>query len=105
MTRYSRNEPEAEEVEGTQQADAVWFLIILGIIAYTSQPYRRLWPKSRHLSLHARLHALVLVPFIRLIGDGAKMTGYPVGLWLRGQHRFASPLFNTRSSTNRLLDT
>jgi glycosyltransferase involved in cell wall biosynthesis len=61
--------------------------LLSGIAAYTSGPYRRLarlwhaWPASE------RLKAAALVPVIRLVGDVAKMLGYPVGLWWRWRHR------------------
>ncbi|ACL24681.1 glycosyltransferase [Chloroflexus aggregans] len=61
-------------------------LIGLGVAAYTRGPYRRLWPKLRGRPLGERLFALALVPLIRLVGDVAKMVGYPVGLWRRLQH-------------------
>ncbi len=54
-------------------------LLALGGAAYTQAPYRRLW---RHLAGHPlqeRLRALALLPLIRLVGDLAKMAGYPVG--------------------------
>jgi hypothetical protein len=35
------------------------------------------------LSLRERIIAMALVPFIRLLGDVAKMAGYPVGIWWR----------------------
>lgn len=61
-------------------------LLALGAAGYTRGPYRRLWPRLHGHSTAARLTALSLVPVIRLVGDLAKMVGYPLGL-LR---RFAS---------------
>ena len=41
----------------------------------------------------ARLQALAWVPIIRLVGDGAKMVGYPVGVvWRLRRRRFAHAL-------------
>ena len=61
----------------------IGFLIGLGVAAYTRGPYRRLWVRLRGRSVGEQLLALILVPFIRLAGDLAKMIGYPVGVWQR----------------------
>jgi hypothetical protein len=53
------------------------WLLPLGIAAYTRKPYRRL------LSQGVSLEGVALVPVIRLVGDVAKMLGYPVGVWWR----------------------
>ncbi len=55
-------------------------LMLAGGAAYTRGPYRRLWPQTTTLTLGARLSTLALVPLIRLVGDWAKMVGYPVGV-------------------------
>jgi glycosyltransferase involved in cell wall biosynthesis len=57
-------------------------LLPLGIAVYTRAPYRRLWRQSRQLSAPRRAFVLTLPPLVRLVGDCAKMLGYPVG-WLR----------------------
>jgi glycosyltransferase involved in cell wall biosynthesis len=54
-------------------------LLLVGGFIYTRAPYRRLWSRSRSLPWQQRLAALALVPLIRLVGDCAKMAGYPVG--------------------------
>ena len=41
-------------------------------------------------SFSERLQAALLVPIIRVVGDVAKMVGYPVGLWWRWQNRATS---------------
>ncbi len=70
----------------------VALLGILGTIAYTRAPYRRLMPQLRQLRQQQpipRTHwvnALLLVPVIRVVGDLAKMLGYPRGRWLRHTH-------------------
>ena len=64
-----------------------WFLVLLGICAYTRRPYVRLWPHLRGLSLTQAVYACTLVPVIRLVGDVAKMLGYPVGIWWRLRRR------------------
>ncbi|MBI5878260.1 MAG: glycosyltransferase [Chloroflexi bacterium] len=60
-----------------------WLALALGVAAYTRAPYRRLAPHLGRLGPGARLYALVMVPVIRVVGDLAKMIGYPVGVWWR----------------------
>jgi glycosyltransferase involved in cell wall biosynthesis len=66
-----------------QRWNPVLLLLVPGVAYHTYQPYRRLWPRVQHLSLREQVAALALVPLIRLLGDGAKMLGYPVGIWRR----------------------
>ena len=60
-------------------------LVGLGGLAYCRRPVQRLWPYLRERSPGERVRALALVPLIRLIGDVAKMAGYPVGLVWRAR--------------------
>ncbi len=76
---------------GTLWAMAAWprarlpglALLGLGAAGYTRGPYRRLWRRLAGRGPAARACAMALVPIIRLVGDVAKMAGYPVGLRLR----------------------
>jgi hypothetical protein len=61
----------------------LWGLGLVAGLAYIRLPVRRLWPHLAQRSGLERLYALALIPLIRLIGDGAKMMGYPVGVWWR----------------------
>jgi glycosyltransferase involved in cell wall biosynthesis len=61
-------------------SSARW-LLLAGLAAYTRRPYQRL--ALRGLPSTHMLVALALVPVIRLVGDVAKMLGYPVGVWWR----------------------
>ncbi len=61
----------------------LFLLLLPGMVYHTYRPYQRLWPKLQRMSRRDQLMALALVPFIRLVGDCAKMAGYPVGLWRR----------------------
>jgi glycosyltransferase involved in cell wall biosynthesis len=63
-----------------------WLALLAGLAAYTATPYRRLWPMLAPFGLLDRLKALLLVPVIRMLGDLAKMSGYPVGLVWRWRH-------------------
>jgi glycosyltransferase involved in cell wall biosynthesis len=59
-----------------------WLLGLAGTTAYCRRPVQRLWPDTYGWRPPDRIRALALVPIIRLVGDVAKMIGYPVGvLW------------------------
>jgi glycosyltransferase involved in cell wall biosynthesis len=58
-------------------------LLVLGAAAYTRRPYQRLAPLLAGQPSRAVVSAVMLVPIIRLVGDLAKMLGYPVGLTWR----------------------
>jgi glycosyltransferase involved in cell wall biosynthesis len=61
-----------------------WLALAAGLAVYTATPYRRLWPMLAGYGLAERLAAVLLVPVIRVVGDVAKMLGYPLGLvWRR----------------------
>ena len=60
---------------------AIWMLGVLAELAYLRRPLiraNRLWGS---LSPMQRSNVILLLPIIRLVGDMAKMLGYPVGLW------------------------
>jgi glycosyltransferase involved in cell wall biosynthesis len=63
-----------------------WLALAAGLGAYTATPYRRLGPHLAGYGLFGRLKAVLLVPVIRVVGDMAKMLGYPVGLLWRWRH-------------------
>jgi hypothetical protein len=61
-----------------------WLLMALGIGVYSRRPAVRLWESTWGWRPPSRLRAFTLIPIIRLVGDVAKMLGYPVGLvWRR----------------------
>ncbi|MFN8537543.1 MAG: glycosyltransferase [Thermomicrobiales bacterium] len=60
-----------------------WLLLLPAAGAYVRRPYARLLPALKPLAGRDQARALLLVPLIRAVGDGAKMAGYPVGLWWR----------------------
>jgi glycosyltransferase involved in cell wall biosynthesis len=72
---------------------ATWLLapLVLGALAYTRTPYRRL---GRRLAGHSPIdtvRAVVLVPVLRLAGDVGKMLGYPVGVAWRLRRGMSAP--------------
>ncbi len=60
-----------------------WGLFLLGGALYARRPAQRLQPLLRGHSTREKLVALATIPLIRLVGDLAKMIGYPVGVWWR----------------------
>ncbi len=62
-----------------------WWLMALGLGAfiYCRTPYRRLMSYVPRMNVSERWCATALVPIIRVVGDVAKMVGYPVGVWWR----------------------
>ena len=64
----------------------LWALFLPGAAVYLRPPYRRLPVVLRQAgfaSAGAWLYAAALVPVIRVVGDVAKMAGYPSGVWWR----------------------
>ena len=61
-----------------------WVLAaVLACVGHLRAPYRRLQAALPRLSWGQRAQTLAWVPIIRVVGDGAKMAGYPVGCWWR----------------------
>ncbi len=59
-----------------------WLLFLAGGAIMFWTPYKRLWPMIKSYSLADKIKAILWVPIIRVMGDVAKMVGYPVGvLW------------------------
>jgi glycosyltransferase involved in cell wall biosynthesis len=63
-----------------------WLLFLLGVGVYSRRPAERLWESTWGWRPPARLRAFALIPIIRLVGDVAKMLGYPAGLIWRRQN-------------------
>jgi hypothetical protein len=60
---------------------------MVGVAVYTRRPYLRLLAQVRPLTPVQAGQAALLVPWLRLVGDVAKMLGYPAGLLWRWRHR------------------
>lgn len=66
-----------------------WLLYLPGAAVYLAQPYRRLPQVLRRAGMSSPstiLKTALLIPIIRVVGDVAKMLGYPVGLRWRAQN-------------------
>lgn len=64
-----------------------WLGLITGVGAYCFRPGQRLWWWTTGWRLWPRFRAFALIPIIRLVGDVAKMVGYPAGLIWRLRNR------------------
>jgi glycosyltransferase involved in cell wall biosynthesis len=64
-------------------------LLLLGIASYlhVRRPYHRLMPWLDGMEPDEKLQAISWVPILRLVGDLAKMAGYPAGLLWRMRQR------------------
>jgi glycosyltransferase involved in cell wall biosynthesis len=70
----------------------LWLAVLaLGAAIYLATPYRRLHRMPSSLPWSQKVAAILLVPCIRLVGDVAKMVGYPVGWVWRLRHRHEIP--------------
>ncbi|HZY42566.1 MAG TPA: hypothetical protein VFF59_11275, partial [Anaerolineae bacterium] len=59
-------------------------LYAVGAAIYLKQPYQRLATMKHQLNRSGHIKAIGWVPVIRVMGDIAKMIGYPVGVgWRR----------------------
>lgn len=67
--------------------------LLAGGIFYCYRPWQKLSHVGKELSARQRAVAALLVPFIRIVGDVAKMVGYPVGLWWRYQNRHRAEIY------------
>jgi glycosyltransferase involved in cell wall biosynthesis len=64
-----------------------WLGLLIGLIAYCRRPWARLAVVGHGLSSLDWIQAALCVPLIRLVGDLAKMAGYPAGHWWRWRNR------------------
>jgi glycosyltransferase involved in cell wall biosynthesis len=68
----------------------LWLGYLPGAAVYLYRPYRRLPVVLKRLprvTLLDAVHAIALVPVIRVVGDVAKMIGYPAGWYWRQRSR------------------
>ena len=66
-----------------------WLLYLAGGVVYLYQPYRRLpilMRRAGNVSAVTLLFCIIMIPALRLLGDLAKMLGYPCGRWWRLRH-------------------
>lgn len=62
-------------------------VLLIGGLAYCRRPWWRLRRLGAEWPARARIMAALWVPLLRVVGDVAKMIGYPLGLWWRWRHR------------------
>ena len=63
----------------------LWLLGVAAGLAYIRLPLRRVWPRLRGLAWLDKLRALLYIPLIRVVGDAAKIAGYPAGVVWRAR--------------------
>ncbi len=68
-----------------------WLALAAGLAAMMRAPLQRLRPALAGLSSRERWIALAWAPAIRVVGDVAKMLGYPVGVWWRWHYAPRTP--------------
>ncbi|GAC1637650.1 MAG: glycosyltransferase [Herpetosiphon sp.] len=61
----------------------VWLSVVASYSFYTRKAIARLWRRKTAFATWQKLAATMLIPVVRLLGDLAKMVGYPVGLYRR----------------------
>ena len=69
---------------------ALWGLYIAGAAVYLQRPYRRLpalMRRAQQTSPVIWLYCMMMIPWLRFVGDVAKMLGYPLGWRWRLRHR------------------
>lgn len=71
--------------------------LVAGAVVYCRRPWQRLRSLGSGLSPLQRVASYALPPVIRLIGDCAKMAGYPVGLAWRWRNRSRSEIYWQRT--------
>ena len=78
-----------------------WLGLLAGIAIYCRRPLARLMRLRTGLSLLQTIKAAALIPLIRVVGDVAKMCGYPPGLFWRWRNRHR-PELDWRTEIERL---
>ncbi len=79
---------------------AILWLLPPFVVAYLRKPVRRAWLHTGTFTLPDRVLVLLLLPVIRLIGDVAKLLGYPVGLRRRARRMGREHLAETRPAVS-----
>lgn len=83
IIRYATYIAAASMLAGARRRPWLMGGLALGIAAYTRAPLRRLRTRAPALAPGELATVAALIPAIRLVGDLAKMAGYPVGVLRR----------------------
>ncbi len=90
--RYASYEAGLALLQASRKRPVLLIPLALAAALHLRTPYRRLMPRLQGLSTLEKAEAVAWVPIIRLVGDLAKMVGYPVGLLWRMRQRCHPPL-------------
>jgi glycosyltransferase involved in cell wall biosynthesis len=77
-----------------------WFVLLAGVMFYCATPYRRLRSHQAALTPAEHAKAVLLIPAIRVVGDVAKMLGYPAG-WVWRLRNWRRPEVHWRQSSQK----
>jgi glycosyltransferase involved in cell wall biosynthesis len=65
----------------------LWLVLLIAGMLYIRRPILRLCQMTEGWPVERRLRALLMLPYLRLVGDIAKMAGYPAGVRWRLRRR------------------
>lgn len=85
--RYASYEAGLALLQASRKRPILLLPLALGVALHLKTPYQRLLPRMNGLSLPQKAQAVAWVPVIRLVGDLAKMVGYPAGILWRLRQR------------------
>ncbi len=86
--RYAGYEAGLALLQASRKRPILLLPLAVGAALHLKTPYQRLAPRLSGLSPLEKAEAIAWVPAIRMVGDLAKMAGYPVGiLWRLRQTR------------------
>ena len=63
-----------------------WIVLAFAAVAGTRKPFMRMFTEPTPRNKMSLIASLSSILFIRVVGDIAKMLGYPVGVWWRWRH-------------------
>ena len=69
----------------------LWLVLLIAGMLYIKRPISRLCQMTEGWPVERRLRALLMIPYLRLVGDVAKMAGYPAGVRWRLQRQKQGP--------------
>ncbi len=81
--RYASYEAGLALLQASRKRPILLLPLALGAFLHLRTPYQRLFPRLKGLAPAEKAEAIAWVPILRVVGDLAKMAGYPAGLLWR----------------------